>query len=296
MSAIIMDGKAVAAKVQAEVRSEATAWMEKTGRKPHLSVILVGEDPGSTVYVRNKERTSIELGMSGEVMRMPATSAQAEVAAVIDRLNADEKVHGILLQLPVPKGLDENALIQRISPEKDVDGLHPLNAGRLMLGLPGPEPCTPAGCVRLLLEYGIPTSGKKAVIVGRSNIVGKPMALLLSRKGKGGDCTVTIAHSRTPDLAAVIRGADIVVAAIGRSRMITGEMIKPGATVIDVGINRVDDPNHPKGGYLTGDVDFASAKEVAGHISPVPGGVGPMTIAMLMRNTLEQYKKALGLA
>jgi methylenetetrahydrofolate dehydrogenase (NADP+) / methenyltetrahydrofolate cyclohydrolase len=293
MGARIIDGKATAAKVQEKVRAEAAELIAKTGVKPHLSVILVGEDPASQVYVRNKERTCIQLGMSSEVIRMPADSTQQAVEAEIDRLNADARVHGILLQLPVPKGLDEDALIERISPDKDVDGLHPLNAGRLVLDLAGPVPCTPAGCVQLLIEYGIETRGKKAVVVGRSNIVGKPMALLLARKGEGGDCTVTIAHSRTPDLAAVIREADIVVAAIGRPGMIRGEMIKPGATVIDVGISRVDDPAAKNGYRLSGDVDFASAVEVAGAITPVPGGVGPMTIAMLMRNTLVQYRRAL---
>jgi len=293
MSARIIDGKATAAKVQEEVRKEAAELIARTGVKPHLSVILVGDDPASQVYVRNKERACAQLGMSGEVVRMPATSTQQAVESEIDRLNADRRVHGILLQLPVPKGMDEDALIERIWPDKDVDGLHPLNAGRLMLGLPGPVPCTPAGCVRLLIEYGIPTRGKKAVIVGRSNIVGKPMALLLARKGEGGDCTVTIAHSRTPDLPAVIREADIVVAAIGQPEMIRGEAIKPGATVIDVGISRVDDPAAKNGYRLAGDVHFASAVEVAGAITPVPGGVGPMTIAMLMRNTLGQYRKAL---
>jgi len=294
MSAIIIDGKATAAKVQEEVRKEAAELAATTGVTPHLSVILVGENPASQVYVRNKERTCGELGMSGEVIRMSAVSKQEEVAAVIDRLNADEKVHGILLQLPVPEGLDENALIQRISPGKDVDCLHPANVGRLALGLPGPEPCTPSGCVRLLKEYAIETRGRRAVVVGRSNIVGKPMALLLARKGEGGDCTVTIAHSRTPNLAAVVREADIVVAAIGRAMTITADMIKPGATVIDVGMNRVNDPSKKLGYRLAGDVDFEAVSEIAGAITPVPGGVGPMTIAMLMKNTLRQYKAALG--
>jgi len=295
MSAMIIDGKAVAAKVQEEVRAEAAALIAKTGVTPHLSVILVGDNPASQVYVRNKERTSKELGMSGEVIRLPASATQAEVAAVIDRLNADPKVHGILLQLPVPGGLDENALIQRMAPDKDVDCLHPMNAGRLTLDLPGPLPCTPAGCVRLLMEYGIETKGKKAVVVGRSNIVGKPMALLLARKGAGGDCTVTIAHSRTADLPAVVREADIVIAAIGRAEFIQGDWIKPGAAVIDVGINRIADATKKSGHRLVGDVAFESAAAVAGAITPVPGGVGPMTIAMLMRNTLDQYKRAGGI-
>lgn len=296
MSATLIDGKAVAAKVQEEVQAEAAGLIEKTGVKPHLSVILVGDDPASQTYVGSKKRTCLKLGLSSEVITMPATSTQEEVAAEIDRLNADDKVHGVLLQLPLPKGLDEDALVQRISPDKDVDGLHPLNAGRLVLGLPGPVPCTPAGCVRLLIEYGVETRGKRAVIVGRSNIVGKPMALLLSRKAEGGDCTVTIAHSRTEDLPAVVREADIVVAAIGRPEFVTADMIRPGAVVIDVGINRVDDPSRERGYRLAGDVAFDEVKEVAGLITPVPGGVGPMTIALLMRNTLDQYRKALALA
>ncbi len=291
MSATLIDGKAVAAKVCEEVRVEVAEWVAKTGVKPNLTVILVGEDPASQVYVRNKNRRCLELGMDSEMIRLAADTPQDEVAAVIDRLNADSRVHGILLQLPTPDHIDSDALIERISPDKDVDGLHPVSAGRLMLGLDGPKPCTPFGCIRLLLEYGIETRGKRAVVVGRSNIVGKPMALLLGRKGAGGDCTVTMAHSRTPDLAGTIRAADIVVAAIGRPEMITGDMIQPGATVLDVGINRVDDPTRERGYRLAGDVHFESAKDVAGAITPVPGGVGPMTIAMLMRNTLELYKK-----
>jgi methylenetetrahydrofolate dehydrogenase (NADP+)/methenyltetrahydrofolate cyclohydrolase len=293
MSATIIDGKAVAEKVREEARREAAVWIAKTGVTPNLTVILVGEDPASQVYVAGKERACGELGMSGSVLRLPASATQAEVTAEIDRLNADERVHGVLLQLPVPKELDSDALIERISPDKDVDGLHPLNAGRLVLGLPGPVPCTPAGCVRLLLEYGIATRGKSAVVIGRSNIVGKPMALLLARKGVGGDCTVTLAHSRTPDLKKVVREADIVVAATGQPGMITGDMIKPGATVLDVGISRVEDASKKSGYRLAGDVDFNSVKDVAGAVTPVPGGVGPMTIAMLIRNTLDQYKRAM---
>ena len=296
MTAQIMDGKAVAGRVQDEVRREVEALKARTGQVPKLTVILVGEDPASQVYVRNKERTSVDLGMAGEVIRLPATATQGMVAAEIDRLNADPGVHGVLLQLPVPRGLDEQALIERILPEKDVDCLHPLNAGRLMLGLPGPAPCTPAGCMRLLREYGIETQGRPAVVVGRSNIVGKPMALLLARKGAGADCTVTIAHSRTPDLADAVRQADIVVAAVGRAGMITADMIKPGAAVLDVGINRVEDPAAKRGYRLVGDVDFESVREVAGWITPVPGGVGVMTIAMLMTNTVAQFRRAAGVA
>lgn len=295
MSATIIDGKVIAAKVQEEVRVEAEALIAKTGVVPHLSVILVGEDPASQYYVGSKKKTCLKLGLSSEVILMPDTSTQEEVEAVIDRLNADERVHGMLLQLPVPEGLDEDSLVARISPDKDVDGLHPLNAGRLLLGQPGSIPCTPAGCQRLLAEYNIETSGKTAVILGRSNIVGKPMSVLLSRKGPGGDATVTVVHSRTPDLPDVVRQADIVVAAIGVPEMVTGDMLKPGATVLDVGINRVDDPSRERGYRLCGDVDFESAKEVAGAISPVPGGVGLMTVAMLMSNTMTQYKLALGI-
>ena len=291
MSAQIIDGKAVAAKVLKELEEEAAAWTAQTGVRPGLVVIIVGNDPASQVYVANKTRTCNQLGWYGETIVMPETTTQEEVAEQIDDLNANNAIHGILLQLPLPKHLNEQALLDRILPEKDVDGFHPMNVGRLSIGLPAPVPCTPLGAQRLLKEYGIETKGKNAVIIGRSNIVGKPMAALLMQKGPGGDATVTVAHSRTTDLPAVVRQADIVIAAIGQANFVKGDWIKPGAAVIDVGINRIPAPDTPKGSRLVGDVDFDEVVKVAGAVTPVPGGVGPMTIAMLMRNTLECAKR-----
>ena len=291
MSAQIIDGKAVAAKVLKELEEEAAAWTAQTGVRPGLVVIIVGNDPASQVYVANKTRTCNQLGWYGETIVMPETATQEEVAEQIDDLNANNAIHGILLQLPLPKHLNEQALLDRILPEKDVDGFHPMNVGRLSIGLPAPVPCTPLGAQRLLREYGIETKGKNAVIIGRSNIVGKPMAALLMQKGPGGDATVTVAHSRTTDLPAVVHQADIVIAAIGQANFVKGDWIKPGAAVIDVGINRVPAPDTPKGSRLVGDVDFDEVVKVAGAVTPVPGGVGPMTIAMLMRNTLECAKR-----
>jgi methylenetetrahydrofolate dehydrogenase (NADP+)/methenyltetrahydrofolate cyclohydrolase len=238
-------------------------------------VVLVGEDPASAVYVRSKNKATLEAGMESFEHRLAATATQAELVALVDRLNADPAVDGILVQLPLPQQIDENVIITRIDPDKDVDGFHPVNAGRLAIGLQGFVPCTPLGCLKLLQAELGDLSGKNAVVIGRSNIVGKPMALLLLQQS----CTVTVAHSRTRDLPAVVRGADIVVAAVGRPQMVKGEWLKPGATLIDVGINRTD-------AGLVGDVDLASASEVAGAVTPVPGGVGPMTIACLIRNTL----------
>lgn len=292
MHAQIIDGKATAAKVLQELKHESEQWTATTGKRPGLVVIIVGNEPASQVYVANKTRTCNELGWYGETIVLPETATQDTVAQKIDELNATTEVHGILVQLPLPKHLNEQALLNRILPEKDVDGFHPVNVGRLSIGLPAPVPCTPLGAQRLLMEYGIETAGKEVVIIGRSNIVGKPMAALLMQKGKGGDATVTVAHSRTVDLPAVTRRADIVVAAIGQPNFVKAEWIKPGATVIDVGINRIPAPDTPKGSRLVGDVDFDAAVQVAGAITPVPGGVGPMTIAMLMRNTLECAKRA----
>ena len=274
MSATIIDGKAAAAALRAEVGSEVAAFRAATGRAPGLAVVLVGEDAASAVYVRAKGKATIEAGMASFEHRLHADTSEADLLALIETLNADPAVDGILVQLPLPAHIDANKVITRIDPDKDVDGFNPVNAGRLAIGLDGFVPCTPLGCLKLLRAELGDLSGKSAVVIGRSNIVGKPMALLLL----GDSCTVTIAHSRTKDLPAVVRGADIVVAAVGRANMVVGDWLKPGACVIDVGINRTE-------AGLTGDVDFASAVDVAGAITPVPGGVGPMTIACLIRNT-----------
>ncbi len=285
MTARIIDGKARAATLRAEVADGVAAFAQAAGRAPGLAVVLVGEDPASAVYVRSKGRATEAAGMLGWEHRLPVETSQAELLALVGRLNADPAVDGILVQLPLPPHIDASAIILAIDPDKDVDGFHPVNAGRLATGLPGFVPCTPLGCLILLRDAEPHLAGLDAVVVGRSNIVGKPMAQLLL----GQSCTVTMAHSRTRDLFARVRQADVVVAAVGVAGMIRGEWIKPGATVIDVGINRTD-----KG--LVGDVDFASASEVAGAITPVPGGVGPMTIACLMRNTLESACRREGVA
>jgi methylenetetrahydrofolate dehydrogenase (NADP+)/methenyltetrahydrofolate cyclohydrolase len=275
MSATIIDGKAFAAGLRARIADGVTAFRAQAGRAPGLAVVLVGEDPASNVYVRSKGKATREAGMESVEHRLPADVPAENLLALVATLNADPAIDGILVQLPLPKHIDEQSVISAIDPDKDVDGFHPINAGRLATGLPGFVPCTPFGCV-LLLKSVLPSlSGLEAVVVGRSNIVGKPMAQLLLRES----CTVTVVHSRTKDVPAHIRRADIVVAAVGIPQMIKGDWLKPGATVIDVGINRTD-------AGLVGDVDFASAVEVAGAITPVPGGVGPMTIACLLRNTL----------
>ena len=274
MTARIIDGKAAAAALRAEVGGEVERFQAATGRAPGLAVVLVGEDPASAVYVRSKGQATRDAGMESFEHKLAADTGEAELLALVDSLNADPAVDGILVQLPLPPHIDATKVITRIDPDKDVDGFHPNNAGRLAVGLAGFVPCTPLGCLKLLRAELGDLSGKTAVVIGRSNIVGKPMALLLL----GDSCTVTIAHSRTADLPAVVRQADIVVAAVGRAGMVKGDWLKPGATVIDVGINRTD-------AGLVGDVDFASAPEVASAITPVPGGVGPMTIACLIRNT-----------
>jgi len=278
--AAIIDGKAFAATVRARIASHVPGFRERTGRAPGLAVVLVGEDAASQVYVRNKGRATREAGMESFEHRLPATVGQSELIGLVERLNADEAVDGILVQLPLPAQLDEQAVIAAIHPDKDVDGFHPVNAGRLAVGLPGMVPCTPLGCLALLKHRLGSLSGLDAIVIGRSNIVGKPMAQLLIRES----ATVTVAHSRTRDLPGLTSRADIVVAAVGRPEMVRGDWLKPGATVIDVGINRL--PTDDGKGRLVGDVHFESAAAVAGAITPVPGGVGPMTIAMLLRNTL----------
>lgn len=277
MAATLIEGKALAAKVREQVAQEVAAFKAETGQTPGLAVMLVGDDPASQVYVRTKLRQAEALGIDARFHHLPADSDQRTVEQQIEAINADPAVHGILLQWPVPAGLDYRALIDRISPEKDVDGFHPINAGRLLAGEDGFVPCTPQGIMTMLDAYGIDVAGKHAVVIGRSLIVGKPMAALLLNA----NATVTIAHSRTVDLAEHTRRADILVVAVGRANMITAEHVKPGAAVIDVGINRLED------GSLTGDVDFASVEPVAGWLTPVPGGVGPMTVATLMQNTLK---------
>ena len=275
MTARIIDGKAFAADLRDRIAGQVATFRAAAGRAPGLAVVLVGEDPASAVYVRAKHKATVAAGMESFEHRLPADTPQVDLVALIDTLNADPAVDGILVQLPLPKHINEQVVTTRIDPDKDVDGFHPVNAGRLATGLHGFVPCTPYGCVLLLKDVLGDLAGLDAVVVGRSNIVGKPMAQLLIRES----CTVTVAHSKTRDLSSVVKRADIVVAAVGQPGMIKGEWIKPGATVIDVGINRTEDG-------LVGDVDFAGAASVAGAITPVPGGVGPMTIACLLRNTL----------
>lgn len=276
MSARILDGKALAERVAAEVRAAVTERAASGGRVPGLAVVLVGENAASQVYVRNKRRTTEAVGMRSFAFDPPADITEDALLALIDRLNADPRVHGILVQLPLPRQIDPASVIERIDPRKDVDGFHPYNVGRLVVKMPTLRPCTPYGCMQLLAETGEDLVGKHAVVIGQSNIVGRPMALelLMAR------CTVTICHSATRDLQVIVRQADIVVAAVGKPRMVEGDWIKPGAIVVDVGMNRLPD------GKLTGDVDFEAARARASWITPVPGGVGPMTVATLLKNTL----------
>ena len=285
----LIDGVAVAKTVRAEVALEAAALLAR-GVTPGLTVVLVGEDPASTVYVRSKEKACIEAGMNGKTILLPADTPQAELLALIDTLNADPTVHGILVQMPVPKHIDPQAVILRIAAEKDVDGFHPVNVGRIWIGEKnGFAPCTPAGVMVLLEKAGVQVAGANAVVLGRSTIVGKPMTSLLVNAS----ATVTVCHSKTKDLAAVTRGADILIAAIGKPEFVTADMVKPGAVVIDVGINRVADPTTPKGYRIVGDVAFDTVREVASKITPVPGGVGPMTIAMLLKYTVRAAAQGL---
>jgi methylenetetrahydrofolate dehydrogenase (NADP+)/methenyltetrahydrofolate cyclohydrolase len=279
-----IDGAAVAAKVMEETKARIAA-LAKRGVRPGLAVVLVGDDPASRAYVRSKDRKAAELGLHSVKHELPAGTSQATLLALVAELNADPAVHGILVQSPPPPQINEAEVVLAIDPRKDVDGFHPVNVAKLAMEDPtGFVPCTPLGCIRLLQEAGIETAGKSAVVVGRSMIVGKPMALLLMKRGPGGDATVTVAHSRTRNLAEVTRGADIVIAAIGRPHFLGAEHIREGAVVIDVGINRVDDPANPKGYRLVGDVDYDAVASKCAAITPVPGGVGPMTIAMLMAN------------
>ena len=286
MPAKLIDGTTVAKAIRAEVAEEVVA-LKARGVKPGLAVVLVGDDPASAIYVRMKGRACEEAGMHSVTIRLSAETTQAELVAQVDALNADPSIHGILMQMPLPPQMDSETVIRRIKPEKDVDGFHPVNVGKMLIGeRDGFVPATPAGVQELLQRSGVETKGKDCVVVGRSNIVGKPMAALLLQNRPGGNATVTICHSATRDLAAHTRRADILIVAAGRAGMVTGQMIKPGAVVIDVGVNRVNDQSAPKGYRLVGDVEFESASTVASQITPVPGGVGPMTIAMLLRNTV----------
>lgn len=280
----LIDGAVLAERIKSDVKDRVAALAAR-GVVPGLSVVLVGDDPASAVYVGSKERTCIELGMRGETIRQPATISQQDLIAIVDRLNADPAVHGILVQMPLPKQIDADAVVRRIRPDKDVDGFHPVNVGKLWIGeRDGFAPCTPAGVLYMLQAHGVATSGAECVIVGRSNIVGKPMAALMVQPGV--DATVTMCHSRTRELGDVTRRADILIVAAGRAEMITADMVKPGAVVIDVGMNRIPDASRKSGTRLVGDVAFASVREVASLITPVPGGVGRMTIAMLMANAV----------
>ncbi|HUD30825.1 MAG TPA: bifunctional methylenetetrahydrofolate dehydrogenase/methenyltetrahydrofolate cyclohydrolase FolD [Novosphingobium sp.] len=289
-AATVIDGKAFAETLRARVAEVAAGFVEKANRKAGLAVVLVGEDPASQVYVRNKGKQTVACGMESFEHKLPADTSEADLLALVGQLNDDPAVDGILVQLPLPAHMDEAKVIATINPDKDVDGFHVVNVGRLATGLPGFVPCTPLGCVMLLKDKLGSLSGLDAVVIGRSNIVGKPMAQLLLAES----CTVTVAHSRTQDLPEVVRRADIVVAAVGRPEMVKGDWLKPGATIIDVGINRVPGAEEGKT-RLVGDVDFASASEVAGAITPVPGGVGPMTIAVLLRNTIVAAHRNMGL-
>ena len=292
MSANILDGKGTAEQIRAEIKEEVAKFVAETKIQPALAVVLVGEDPASQVYVRNKELACEKVGVKSLMYRLPLETPSEELLALIAKLNADNSVHGILVQLPLPKGIDEKKVLDAIDPQKDVDAFHPENVGLLSQGRPRFLPCTPYGIQRLLRRYEIETKGKRVVVVGRSDIVGKPMGLLFLQKGEGGDATVTICHSRTENLPEITRQADILVAAIGKAEFVKADMVKPGAVVVDVGMNRIAKETTDENGEkklvnkLVGDVDFDAVKEVAGWITPVPGGVGPLTVTMLLLNAL----------
>lgn len=292
MTAKLILGKDVSEEIYGELR-ERIAALKSKGVTPGLAVILVGEDPASQVYVRKKGEMCEALGMKSLTIRMPKETTQDELLAKVAELNADPTIHGFLVQLPLPKHIDEEAVINSIDPSKDVDCFHPFNVGKMLVGEPDFLPATPAGVQQMLIRSGIDTAGKHVVVVGRSNIVGKPMASIMVQKGAGADCTVTVVHSRTVGLADITRQADILIVAIGKPRFVTADMVREGAVVIDVGTNRVDDPTHPKGSRLVGDVDFDAVKEKASYITPVPKGVGPMTICMLMANAVKAAEKVI---
>jgi methylenetetrahydrofolate dehydrogenase (NADP+) / methenyltetrahydrofolate cyclohydrolase len=288
VAATLLDGKALAAEIRGEIATETAQFIAQTGIVPCLAAVLVGENPASQVYVRNKRKACEAAGILSQMHCPPATISMDELLALIDKLNADPAVHGILVQLPLPKGLDETRILRAVSPNKDVDAFHPENVGRIVQGRPRFLPCTPHGIQQLLIRHNIKIAGSHVVVLGRSDIVGKPIAIMLMQRGPGGDATVTVCHSRTRDLASVTRQADILIVAIGKARFVTADMVKPGAVVIDVGINRLESG-------LVGDVDFEAVREVAGQITPVPGGVGPLTIAMLLRNTLTAARQQAGI-
>ena len=290
MAAKILDGKATAAHVRDELAVR-VARLRERGCAPRLVVVLVGSDPASQVYVRNKSRSAAKIGIDAETREIPATVSQGDLEAVIGKLGADASVHGILVQLPLPGGLDAERVVRCIPPEKDVDGLHPVNVGELARGTPRFAPCTPAGVVELLVRHGVEIAGKHVVIVGRSNLVGRPLASLLLLKGPRGDATATVCHSRSDRMAEIVRSGDIVVAAVGRPNTVTADMVRLGAVVVDVGINRIDDPGAESGTRLVGDVDFEGVREIASWITPVPGGVGPMTVALLLANTVQAAER-----
>jgi methylenetetrahydrofolate dehydrogenase (NADP+) / methenyltetrahydrofolate cyclohydrolase len=293
LPAEVIDGRAIAKKVRANVAERAKVLAER-GVRPGLAVVLVGDDPASAVYVSAKGKATEEAGMYSLTVRLDADTSQEELLARVDALNSDPRIHGILVQMPLPKQIDPDTVIRRINPAKDVDGFHPVNVGKMLIGKrDGFIPCTPAGIQVLLRESGVKTPGKNCVVIGRSNIVGKPMAALMIQDNDNANCTVTVCHRHTADLKAQTRAADILIVAAGRPRIVTGDMVKPGAVVIDVGTNRVVDPKVKGGTKLQGDVDFESVREVASKITPVPGGVGPMTIAMLMSNTLRAAEMTL---
>lgn len=292
MTARIIDGKQIAAQMREELKQKVAA-LKATGITPGLAVILVGDDPASKSYVTAKEKACEEIGIYSSDNRIPATTTQAELLAIIDQFNKDPKIHGILVQLPLPKHINEDAVLLAIDPKKDVDGFHPVNVGRMVVGQEAYLPCTPHGVIQLLVRSGVKLDGAEVVVVGRSNIVGKPVANMLIQKAPTGNATVTICHTRTKNLAEHVRRADIVIAAAGRPNTITAEMVKPGAVVIDVGVNRIDDASKKSGFRLVGDVDFEGVKEKASQITPVPGGVGPMTITMLLFNTVLSAEKTL---
>lgn len=291
MTARIIDGKEIARQIRTELAEEVQR-LKTLGVVPGLGVILVGEDPASRSYVMAKEKACHEIGLFSDDNHLPASTSQEELMALVRRMNADPRINGILVQLPLPKGLDESKVLLAIDPDKDVDGFHPLNVGRMVLGEKAFMPCTPHGVVQMLLRSGVVIDGAHAVIVGRSNIVGKPLANMLMQKSPGGNATVTVCHTRTRDIGRYTREADIVIAAAGRPNTITADMIREGAVVIDVGVNRIEDASRKQGFRLVGDVDFEAVKQKAGMITPVPGGVGPMTITMLLHNTVESARRA----
>ena len=292
ITARIIDGKAIAQKVRTEVAAGVSNFVDSHGFAPGLTVVLVGDDAPSAVYVRGKEKASQEAGFKGRVMHLPETTPESEVLAIVHHLNADGAVHGILVQLPLPDHIDSDLITSAISPDKDVDGLHPMNLGKLLTGSPGFIPATPLGIQRILVEEGVELSGAQVVICGRGSLVGRPLSVLLSQRGPGANATVTLCHTGTRNLARVARGADVLIAAMGQAEVITADMIKPGAVIIDAGTSRMNDPTRKRGYRLSGDVAFGEVSQVASAITPVPGGVGPLTIAMLLQNSLRAASRA----